>query len=153
MNLKNTLRTLMVLIVAGLAAACARTDAPPSQHQPAFPYDQDPATAEAPAEAPAAAPASPPVEPTGRMWLDPLTSCEPLQVSTLHWDDALLSKGAVDIRLGEDVDGPLFGRVGASGEKVTGAWLEPGIVFVARLEDGTELARAVASGPDCEAAQ
>jgi hypothetical protein len=149
MNPERAVRTLVVLVVAGLAVACGKAGAPQPQAQPPFPYDQAPAAVEAPAVA--EAPPVAQVVPTGRLWLDPLPTCDELQVSTLRWDAELLSKGVVELRFGEALDGPLFGRVGEAGEKVTGAWLAPGAVFVARLEDGTELARAVATGPDCEA--
>lgn len=142
MHAKKTVRPLLLLAMAALATACGQTDAP----EPAYPYDQAEVESPAAEEAPAAAAVE---ESRGLMWLEPLATCEKGQVSTLHWERELLAQGPVEIRFGEAPDGPLFGRVGSGGEKATGAWLKPGAVFVARSDDGTELARAVASGPDC----
>lgn len=138
---------------AGLLAACSQQATPepePARAMSSKPAEPAPAAQAQPAK-PAAAPDADEA-PAGDapMWLDPLAGCEGGQVSTLHWSEALLAKGPVEVRFGEAADAPLFAQLGEPGSKETGPWLEPGAVFVARLADGTEVARAVAKGPGCE---
>lgn len=142
---------------AGLFAACSQRAQPEPAPARSIAAEQADPAAVAPfapaardAELTALATPDEPVTGDATLWLDPLASCEGGQVSTLHLSDALLAKGPVEVRFGELADGPLFAQVGEPGSKQTGPWLAPGAVFIARLGDGTEVARAVAKGPGCE---
>lgn len=85
-------------------------------------------------------------------WADPADFCPGRRVAVLTWN--VEASGAAKVVLyvvGKDGGEHHFGRGGPVGERQTGPWIAPGIVFVLRNADGgAELGRiTIARGKSC----
>lgn len=141
-RMNSTTRSVLAMTFAGLLVACGTAESPESPSTASLPPLSDDVEESASASTQRAS-----------LRIEPLASCEAGQVSTLQWGAQLLAQGPVEIRIGEEIDGDLFARAGAPGNKQTGPWLAIGTVFIARTADGTEVGRAVATGPNCAQSQ
>jgi hypothetical protein len=78
-------------------------------------------------------------------WADPADFCPGRRVATLTWNVEASGAGKVVVYVvGKDGKEHHFGRGGPVGERQTGPWIAPGIVFVLRnAEGGAELGRII----------
>lgn len=134
----------LTCLVASALAACAE-DAPDAL--PAVPesmagessVDAAPAT-DAPVVADGPVRVTPPALCTGAK----------RQQVTVSWDVRDLGAKSVTVHIGESEEAKVFFRGGASGEKQTGNWVSPGMVFEVRDgASGAPLAKAQVQGRDC----
>jgi len=103
--------------------------------------------------APASTQASTPPTGSSTIWLDPaaVSSCGAGQIVTVHWNArGLPNVRTVEVRPLKDGKEGMFAKAGATGSKVTGAWMHPGVVIILRNgADESELGRATAGSVPC----
>lgn len=129
----TVVRPLIAALIGLALAAC--TQSPPD-------YLEPPTAAPATPVAPAADEAVVRPLPDGAIRIDPLPSCEPGQVTTLHWTDEAVARGP--IRFWIEGDPPaLFAESASAGSKQTGAWAQNGQRFLVTDLSGRKLARLV----------
>ena len=129
----TVVRPLVATWMGLVLVAC--TQSPPD-------YLEPPSAALATPVAPAADEAVVRPLPDGAVRIDPLPSCEPGQVTTLHWTEAAVAQGSIQFWIEGDPPA-LFAESASAGSKHTGAWAHHGQRFFVTDAYGNTVARLV----------
>jgi len=131
------LRVLATAIAGLVLGACAESPPayldPPASTQPALQAPTVPVDTGA---------ESSPAWAEGAIRIDPLASCHAGQVTTIHWTEAAVANGPIQLWIEDDPPG-MFAKIGAAGSKQTGEWASPGQRFFVTDLSGRVLARLV----------